>query len=404
MRRRSHALCRTVSWGNAIAGILLFLLPLTSCQIKKEKQIDRRITLKRRDKIPYGTKVAYDGLSELFPNSTISTNDKPLSSLSSSEGKKVYLIIGSSIDPSPTDINSLLDFVGEGNHVFISARSYGDSLLHTLGVKASYRYFNFEAMDSLRLSIHQPVTGDSLSFAYPGDSWDGWVDSLDRQFTTVLGRDRNGRPDFLRFNYKGGGTLYLHFAPLAFSNFFLLHKQNIAYYQDALSYLPATIPEVVWDNYFIAPQHRGGSPLLGYLLRQPPLAWAFWLLLLLALLVYVFESKRRQRPIPVILPLQNSSLEFVRTIGRLYFQRRDNHNLAIKMVVHFQDEVRTRYNLVATALDEELVTRLAYRTGYQHEALSRLIGYMRTLPSKAYVPDEELMGFHRQLEAFYKIA
>jgi hypothetical protein len=29
---------------------------------------------------------------------------------------------------------------------------------------------------------------------------------------------------------------------------------------------------------------------------------------------------------------------------------------------------------------------------------------MRELPSKAYVPDEELLDFHRQLEAFYKLA
>jgi hypothetical protein len=386
----------------ALVAVAMFLLPLASCQVNREKQIDRRITLRRRDKLPYGTKVAYDGLAHLFPNSTISVNDKPLSSLSSSDGKKVYLIISGALDPTPAEINSLLDFVGEGNHVFISARRYGDSLLHTLGLKASCGYLSYGPMDSLRMSIHQPLTGDSLNFAYPGDSFDGWVVSLDPQFTTVLGRDHLGRPDFVRFNYKGGGTLYLHFAPLAFSNFFLLHKQNIVYYQNALSYLPSTVPEVLWDNYFTAP--HGDKSALSYILSQKALAWAFWLVLLLALLVYLFESKRRQRPIPIILPLQNTSLDFVRTIGRLYFQRRDNHNLATKMVNHFQDQVRSRYNLNATSLDEDLALRIAHRTGYQQEALLRLVGYMRVLPSKAYVPDEELMDFHRQLEAFYKIA
>jgi hypothetical protein len=382
--------------------VLLLLVSLASCQLHRIKQIDRRITLKRRDQLPYGTKVAFDGLSYLFPNSTISTNNKPLSGLPSSEGKKAYLIIVGAMDPSPADINSLLDFVGEGNHVFVSARRYGDSLLHTLGVKASYGYLSGGPMDSLRLSIVQPVTGDSLNFAYPGDSFDGWVDDFDPQYTTVLGRDHLGRPNFIRFSYKGGGSLYLHFAPLAFSNFFLLHKQNIAYYQDALSYLPATVEDVVWDDYFTIP-HRNWSAL-DYILGNGSLASAFWLLLLLFLLIYLFESKRRQRPIPVIPPLQNTSLDFVRTIGRLYFQRRDNHNLAGKMVMHFQDLVRTRYNVTASGLDEELVSRLAHRTGYEREALSRLIGYMRALPSKAYVPDEELMDFHRQLEAFYKIA
>ncbi|HUB62742.1 MAG TPA: hypothetical protein VL978_18635, partial [Puia sp.] len=319
------------------------------------------------------------------------------------EGKKAYLIVGGVMDPTPADINSIMDFVGEGNEILISARQYGDSLLHALGVKASYRELSEGPMDSLRVSVYAPVSGDSLSFAYPGDSFDGWVDEFDPQYTTVLGRDHLGRPNFIRFKYKGGGSLYLHFAPLAFSNFFLLHKKNIAYYQEALSYIPASVQEVVWDDYFTAPS-RGHSSVLHFLLGNSSLAYGFWLLLLLLLVIYLFESKRRQRPIPVIQPLQNTSLDFVRTIGRLYFQRRDNHNLASKMVTHFQDMVRTRYNLTASALDEELVTRLAYRTGYQPEALSRLIGYMRALPSKAYVPDEELMDFHRQLEAFYKIA
>jgi hypothetical protein len=382
--------------------VFAMLLALASCQSNRIKRIDRRITLKPRDYLPYGNKVAYDGLSYLFPNSTISVNTKPLSGLSFTDGKRVYLIMGGVMDPSPSDINSILDFVGEGNQLFVSAREFGDSLLHTLGVKASSGELLLRPMDSLQVSLYQPVTGDSVSFAYPGDSFDGWVDSFDPQYTTVLGRDHLGRPNFIRFNYKGGGSLYLHFAPLAFSNFFLLHKRNIAYYQDAMSYLPATAQEVVWDDYFTARHRRRTS--LGYILSNSSFVYGFWLLLLLLLIIYLFESKRRQRPIPVIQPLQNTSLDFVRTIGRLYFQRRDNHNLASKMVMHFQDQVRTRYNLTASVLDEELASRLAHRTGYQQEALSRLIGYMRVLPSKAYVPDEELMDFHRQLEAFYKIA
>jgi hypothetical protein len=381
----------------------MLLLPLVSCHLEKTKRIDRRISLRRRDKIPYGTKVAFDGLSTLFPNATISDDNKALTSVQTGEGKVACVIVVSEMNPGPADINSILEFVGAGNHVFISSRFFGDSLLHALGLKATYRFWWHPLMDSLQLSVRQPVTGDSLSFSYPGDSYDGWVSSYDQKYTTVLGRDRSGRPDFVRFNYKGGGTLYLHFAPLAFSNFFLLHKHNIVYYQAALSYLPTSVTAVVWDGYFAHRGHESFSALQ-YIMSNPGLAWAFWLVLLLFLLIYLFESKRRQRTIPIVNPLQNSSLDFVRTIGRLYFQRRDNFNLASKMVAHFQDLVRTRYNLPVVALDEELVNKLAYRTGYRREDLSKLVGYMRELPSKAHVPDPELLDFHRQLEAFYKIA
>lgn len=382
---------------------LILMLPLASCHFSRSKVLNRRITLWRKDKIPYGDQIAYDGLSYLFPNATISVNRKAPSYLQPGDGKKAYIIIVPEIDPTPADINAILNFVGEGNHVFISAARFGDSLLHTLSLRAGYVHGFGMVPDSLQLSIYHPVTGDSLSFAYPGDAFDSRVGSLDSQYTTILGRDHLGRPDLVRFNYKGGGSLYLHFAPLAFSNFFLLHHNNISYYNLTMSYLPQTVQEVIWDEYFRY-DHTKEFSALQYIFSNRALAWAFWLLLLLFALIYLFDSKRKQRPIPLIEPLRNTSLDFVRTIGRLYFQRRDNHNLATKMVTHFQDQVRTRYNLPVTALDEDFVVRLSYKAGYRRESLSRLVGYMRELPSKAYVPDEELLDFHRQLEAFYKLA
>jgi hypothetical protein len=227
------------------------------------------------------------------------------------------------------------------------------------------------------------------------------VTRLDSQYTSVLGRDSHGRPDFIRIGYKGGGAIFLHFAPLAFSNFFLLHKQNIAYYESALSYLPVSVKEVVWDDYF---RYEHGRPFssLQFLLGSRALQWAFWLLLLLFALIYLFDSKRRQRMVPLITGLRNTSLEFVQTIGRLYYQRRDNHNLATKMTMHFQDYVRTRWHLADTTPDEAFTERLANRTGYPKQALASVMDIIRQLPARAYVSDEELLDLHRQLEAFYK--
>ncbi len=226
---------------------LILILPLVSCHFSRSKVLNRRITLWRKDKIPYGDQIAYDGLSYLFPNATISVNRKAPSYLQTGAGKKAYIIIVPEMDPTPSDINAILNFVGEGNHVFISARRFGDSLMQTLGLKGGFKYNLRMAPDSLHLSIYHPVTGDSLSFAYPGDDYDGWIASLDSQYTTILGRDHLGRPDVVRFNYKGGGSLYLHFAPLAFSNVCLLPRNKSSKYDLPLWYRPQTVQEVIWD-------------------------------------------------------------------------------------------------------------------------------------------------------------
>ncbi|MES1160312.1 MAG: hypothetical protein ABUM51_06135, partial [Bacteroidota bacterium] len=257
--------------------------------------------------------------------------------------------------------------------------------------------------DSLQVSVNNPVSYDSLPFAYPGSSYDNWFASLDTQYTTILGRDAKGRPNLVKFGYKGGGSLFLHFAPMAFTNFFLLHKQNKEYYDNTLSYLPASVKEVIWDEYFRYDRTRDFSAFQ-YILHSRPLSWAFWLCLLLFALIYLFESKRKQRLVPVIPGLRNTSLDFVKTIGRLYYQRRDNHNLALKMSAHFLDQVRTRYNLPVTTPDESFVQRLSYKTGYPREALQDLVADIQRLQVDSNFPDEDLMAFQGKIDTFYKHA
>ncbi|HEX9512805.1 MAG TPA: DUF4350 domain-containing protein [Puia sp.] len=413
MRGTNHRFSCYLRLGHCL-GLLLFLLPILSCNPGGSKKLNRRVTLWRKDKIPYGTFIAYENLPYLFPDAEVSINQVSPSELKSpangnnssdAEGgdrKKAYVIITPRMLPDPSEINAIMSFVGEGNHVFISSFQFGDSLLHTLNVRPAPALYNFQESDSLRLSIYNPVSYDSLSFAYPGASYDNWVSSLDSQYATILGRDAKGRPDLVKFSYKGGGTLFLHFAPMAFTNFFLLHKQNKAYYDNALSYLPVSVKEVIWDEYFRYDRANNNFSAFRYILSNPPLRWAFWLLLLLFLLIYLFESKRKQRMVPVVEGLRNNSLDFVKTIGRLYYQRRDNHDLALKMSAHFLDHVRTRYNLPVTTPDQGFIERLSYKTGYPKESLQDLVTDIQRLQLEPSLTDEELLAFHRKIDTFYK--
>jgi hypothetical protein len=377
------------------------ILVLCSC-VARQRQLNRRLSLWRKDNIPYGTQVAFDALPHLFPDAEVSVNKNSLLPTTVQYNRKAYIIICSRLIAEDEDVTWMMNFVGAGNQIFISANSISQSLLHNLSIKAtSYEGFAYDP-DSLTVGIYDPGDGGYHSYSYPGDSYANWVTSLDSQYTSILGRDSGGRPDFVRLRYKGGGAIFLHLAPLAFSNFFLLHKNNMAYYERVMSYIPSSVKEVIWDDYFRYDRSSGGFPLLSFIFSHPPLAWAFCLLLALFAVVFLFDSKRRQRMVPLIASPRNTSLDFVQTIGQLYYQRRDNHNLAMKMAVHFQDQIRTRYHMTSTMEEDGFVERLAYRTGYAKPALERLVGYMRQLPSMAHVPDDQLMELHRQLEAFYK--
>lgn len=384
------------------------LITLVSCNGQNSNRPSQRVTLWRKDKLPYGTYIAYESLPYLFPNAEISVNRKDIASLSQRDGKKALIFIGHYAQPEPSDVNALLNFVGDGNHAFISAFYFGDTLLRALNVRMGRDRME-SVRDSLRVSVYQPVTNDSLSYVYPGFALDGWADSLDTRYATVLGRDEKGRANLIKFSYKGGGTLFLHFAPLAFSNYFLLHKDNKAYYDNVLSYIPGSVNEIIWDESFRYNKRKNFSAL-DYILNsrnaagQSSFRWAFWLLLLLFLLIYFFESKRRQRIVPVIAPLRNTSLDFVTTIGRLYYQRRDNQNLAVKMATHFQDHIRTKYNIPVHLSDPAFVERLAYRTSIDKDFLQMLAGDILRVQAGGEVSDKELLELNQKLEEFYKQA
>jgi hypothetical protein len=106
----------------------------------------------------------------------------------------------------------------------------------------------------------------------------------------------------------------------------------------------------------------------------------------------------------VIAPLRNTSLEFVTTIGRLYYQRRDNQNLAAKMATHFQDHIRTKYNIPVHLADPGFVERLSYRTGINKDHLRMLAEDILRMQQQENVTDSELLELNQKLEEFYKQA
>ena len=410
-------------WLVAIAGLI------ASCG-SGAKRMNNRVTLWRSDKIPYGTYYAYENLQKIFPAASVVINKRspdryktfslknikdtdPSDNASYDDQKTTYIIVASHVLPDDDEVAALLGMVSRGQHVFISSLRIGESLLDSLHLKTAFYTGAYNTDDSLTVSVNNPETNDSLSFTYPGMALDNFFVSVDSSITSILGRDQYGRPNFVRFTYEGGGSLYIHLAPITFSNFFLLHKNNKVYYDNVLSYLPQSSEVVRWDDYFR--YHKSGSEdggqdgkgkgLFGagsWLGKQPALAQAMWLLLILMLIIYLFESKRKQRIIPIIQPLKNASVDFVKTIGRLYYQRHDNKNLAQKMTVHFQDHVRSRYGIRAALTDPEFEKRLAWKTGYDINAIKDMVYYMNMLQDEFEVTDEGLLELNRKLEHFYK--
>jgi hypothetical protein len=385
------------------------LLGLSSCtSCNRQKKLNKFISLWRKDKIPYGTFYAFENLPSLFPKASISQNTlspqtfyyDTVSADDSSAPLETYIIIGPRVIPEKAEVESMIRFAASGHQLFISALNFGDSLLEALHVKVSdslSRGFS----DSLRLSLYEPGHHDPVKYFYPGFCLDAYFVSIDTAHTQVLGRNNLGKPDFIRIAYRHGGAIFVHLAPMAFSNFFLLYHQNKSYYDFALSYLPKKTSEVLWDDYFRYHQ-RDDFSALQFILSNRSLKWAFWLIISLFLLLYVFESKRKQRALVRIPAPGNPSVDFVKTVGRLYLQQKNNQNLAMKMITAFLEQVRSSYHIPTAMLNDDFSKKLALRTGREPDETRKLVASIHDARMKSVLTDRELMDLHQQIELFNK--
>ena len=356
------------------------------------------------DKIPYGTKYTYDNLPFIFPNADIRTSNRAPVLYQNENGEdtpRALIIIGPEFRPEPDEMQEIIRFAASGkNQVFISALYFEDTVMSMLHLKIKEDIF-FER-DSTEISLFRPDQKAWINYAYPGYSSRSYFESVDTGYTMILGRDIAGNPDFIRISYLKGGCIFIHLNPFMFTNFFLLHKKNRSYYDIALSNMQKQNGVVEWSDYFRYRKSRMSFSSLRFILGNRPLRWAFWLILILFLLMFFIESKRKQRPIAVINETRNASEDFVKTVGRLYFQQKDNQNLATKMIAAFLENIRSSYNLSTSLLDEEFVQKLSIRAGQPLNEIKLMIQLIRDVRLKASLSDQELMDLHSQISQFNK--
>jgi hypothetical protein len=386
-----------------------FILLFVTGNNKKRRRLDERITLRRKDKIPYGAAVAYNNLPYLFPKAAIySSRQEPgyWDSLSNYESKQVFLSISGRLNADESEMKRLISFAENGNDVFIITRylsAAADKILKCSSSSYSLSLFSDDDMeDSLHIKLNNPPFRKNIEYSYPGKKFDSYFDEIDSVTTDILGYNENGHPNFIHLR-AGKGNFYVHLEPLAFSNYFLLNKNNIRYYENALSMIPADVKKIVWDEYYLNKiTIKDKKDWLSVLFRFPALKAALLTAIFTLLLYVLLEMRRKQRYIPLITKPRNDSLDFVKTIGRLYYDKGDHKNLCSKMAAYFLEYVRNRYKLATGNLNDEFIKGLQYKTGCEEQEIRGIVSYIKWLDEAPAVSQNQLKDFHKRLEAFYK--
>lgn len=396
--------------------VLLLLLAVALLVTGHKKSFDHRVTLNRKDKIPYGTFVTYQNLHHIFPQAAISINKKAPGYwdedvLNYDSGKQVLIIICKDFNSSKDELQELFHFAEKGNDVFISSYDWSNTAQRFFYINLHYSdpglpvFENNSGLDTLHIElIHPPFSKIHSHYSYPGRKLNSWFGGFDSSKAHLLGITGEDKPSFIRMR-AGEGNFFIHSAPLALSNYFLLHKENMGYYNQLFSSMNAAAFNVIWDEYYLhKPRSRGqpNSSPLRVLMQQPSFRMAL-LSIVTGLVVFVLLGmKRKQRIIPVFATPQNDSLDFVKTIGRLYFQQGDHKNLCMKMSAGFTEYVYRQFRLSTTKMDEALILQLALKSGHSENLIRSIADYIRLVQEAPAISDSELASFYNLLEQFYK--
>lgn len=367
-------------------------------------------TFSKKDKNPFGGYVFYNQVDLLFNHNVLHIEKENFETVwqGISDTSSLYISISKNLFLTEAAEKAMLSYVESGNTLFLSSQHIDSTLLDSLGCKVVAASPFTETLENIRPTS---VRMDTIVYSKPGPynyfylPLNSYFKSYDTSITNVLGKNDAGNANFIEI-YYGKGKFYLQCEPRAMSNYFLLQQKNYQYLQNIFVFINTVPQHVYWDDYYnkrnYKPNGKNAKSGIGLLLQYPQMAWAFWLLLLLLALYILFGGKRRQRIVDTIPPNTNTTVAFTETVGHLYLQKKDNRNIADKMIMYFQEHIRKQYFLNTSHVNDIFITTLSRKSNTPQADTEALFALILEVQQSEQVSDVQLLLLNQHIENFYK--
>ncbi len=396
------------------SNIILFFTTCVcvyACKQKNDALPDLKESFLYTDNRPFGSAVAYQMLTNVYPKNTIEIGKKQFGENYGwhYDTSSLYINISKNYYTNQRDEESLLDFVYRGNTAFISSNRFSDSLMSKLYCKQYqvYDILNFENLQKTIVQYENKIALYKDSFNYFYLPFINYFDSINNLYARAVGFNNNGKTNMFMFLW-GKGKFYFQCEPRAFSNYFLLSNNNYKYMQQALQMLPTAPDNIYWDNYYAKKNYISSenssnrSSSLSEIFKHPPLKAAFEISLVLLLLYILFGLKRRQRIVLTEKPTENTSIAFAEAIAGLYLSKKDNRVIANKIITYFNEKVRTKYFINMNVNDSGYADVLSRKADVPIDITKQLAAKILSINASEIVSDNELLSLNGLIEKFFK--
>ncbi|MFO8148635.1 MAG: DUF4350 domain-containing protein [Bacteroidota bacterium] len=390
----------------AFSAFLLLVLFLTYLEATQPEPVNWNPSYLETDKIALGSFVLFDSWTKNTDTPIEKVKIPPYEFLNGNP-QGTYFFLNNTVAFDDSELKKLLNWVSQGNSVFISAGYIGKNLLDTLNMKAT-TYSGMENFISRPgLNFVHPKLKNETDYKFSYDLESLYFNEIDTLNQLVLGTSRftgdaseEPKINFVKSKF-GKGEILLHSNPQALANHFLLSNDNYHYAEGVLAYVNLD-KKVYWDSYYKSGKAYASSPLY-ILLGNKALKWAYYITIAGCILFIIFEGKRKQRAIPVVEPLKNQTYEYSKTIANLYLEQKEFKELALKQIKHFYDYIRTSYRIDTSVESDHFYSELAIKSEHTETETAALFEKFRELSNKTQLTKQELQDLNTMIQSYKKI-
>ncbi len=311
------------------------------------------------------------------------------------------------------DVEILLSFTAKGNTLFISSTNSHKLITKLLkdciskelplvkSTKAKRIYPKVTSADTNAVIFYNEIED---VMRYPWTWYDisnckteglkelGSFRAIDKWYTNALSIE------------YGLGSIILHSTPLMFTNY---HFKNEPVFEHSQAMLATTAgKELIWYDPKALVSQPQNRPLitetpLKFILGNAPLRWAWYTLILLALLFLITGIRRLQRPVPVLAAPPNDTLAYLDVVSRMYRKEgRHKHVVQVqfKLLLH---HLRIRYKLPVTNIDKTFFREAALRLKIDEPMIIEFFAELDRARNNSTLTDEDLARVDKKITEFY---
>lgn len=375
---------------------IIIMVVLALLEVNKKEVTDWRKNFDVDEKSPFGLFVFNHESKDLFKGKLKKVDVSAYEFYNQNKNKPVHniLVVESEIDMESW--KKIMDQVSRGSDAMIITSQLPKPISDSIGYYDSQ--ISFEDENYLKLT-DKKYQGDFIHLdKFPSGRGFSYIKSGVEVLGKTVEKNNSDQANFIKAKF-GKGNFYVHCEPLFLTNYYLLKKGNVKYFQDVFSYLQDR--DTLW---FVESNTKESRFFMRFILSKPALKYAWWVFLGGLVLFIFFNAKRKQRIVPIIEPLRNTSAEFVKSIGNLYLQEGDFHDMMAKKAQYFLNKVRLDLLIDTQNLDEEFAKRLHLKTGKPVEMINEAITLIKKGQDPyASVMKEDLVRMNKLLDEIIKM-